>query len=95
MNKSPFRVRDKITGLYYCPSREIQVKDEDGYGRYVKSNLSTKGKVYFQDPRNHIKQFYDHTRAIIIKRAGGVGYEVKNLQLRDYIECEWEIEEFK
>lgn len=91
MNKVPFRVKDKITGLYYCPSRKINIKDSNGYGRKVKSNLSKKGKIYFIDPRNHIKQFYDHTRVVIETPENSFSI-IKNLQLRDYVENEWELE---
>lgn len=58
----PFRIKDKLTGLYYCPSREIKIKNPTtGYTRYIKSNLSKKGKIYFTNPIKHISIISDHT----------------------------------
>lgn len=60
----PFRLKDPVTGLYYCPLREIKVKHKDDkWGRYVKSNLSKKGKVYFTSQPLE-KTIDDHTQPI-------------------------------
>lgn len=75
----PFRLKDKTTGLYYCPSRTIQVKHESGQMSRVKSNLSKKGKIYFTDPRKHISGFYDHTQVSWTKEWNGSFYRAKPL----------------
>ena len=56
----PFRLKDKKTGLYYCPSRLIKV-DFNGKSQYVKSNLSKKGKIYFKPYWDNQRLCYDHT----------------------------------
>lgn len=60
-----YKVRDKKTGLFYCPVRKItaKIKDENGIERnvWVKSNLSKNGKIYNSDPRRHITSIRDHT----------------------------------
>lgn len=62
--KRPFRLKDPVTGLYYCPLRKVSVNpDKHAYGDYVKSNLSKKGKVYFSAQKLE-KQIYDHTSLI-------------------------------
>jgi hypothetical protein len=59
-----FKLKDPKTGLYYCPSREIKVNVISSRGekvsRYVKSNLSKRGKVYSTSQPLE-KQIYDHT----------------------------------
>jgi len=59
-----YRIRHLPSGLYFCPSRSIKVRLEgdspilQSIGRYIKSNLSDKGKVYVRRPS--IKQIGDH-----------------------------------
>lgn len=67
MNTTPFRLKDVITGLYYIPCRQIKVQN-----KYIKSNLSKKGKIYFNDPRKHITDFLDHTQ--LRKSATSIGF---------------------
>lgn len=57
-----YKVKDTVSGLYYCPSKDISIKLESGATRYVKTNLSKKGKLYRSDPRKHISSFFDHTK---------------------------------
>ena len=54
-----YKVRDKITGLYYCPARKVKVGKD-----YIRSNLSKKGKIYQSNPLKHILFFDDHTQPI-------------------------------
>ena len=90
--KTPCRLRDKVTGLYYCPSREIQVKDKKtGTSRYVKSNLSKKGKIYWSDPRKHISSVYDHTK-IILDSSKPYSEQLLGHELRKFISSEWDLE---
>lgn len=58
----PFRLKDPVTGLYYCPSREVTTKAPDGKKIWVKSNLSKKGKVYFKNYENGERSIRDHTQ---------------------------------
>lgn len=44
-----YKIRHNPTGMFYCPSRHVK-KDFDGKTKYVKSNLSTKGKIYEDKP---------------------------------------------
>jgi hypothetical protein len=57
-----YRIKHIPTGMYYCPSREIQVATADGRRRYVKSNLSRNGKLYNKKPSLLFvgKAFYNH-----------------------------------
>lgn len=72
--KRPFRLKDPVTGLYYCPSRKIKVNPENKpYGNYVKSNLSKKGKIYFSAQKLE-KHIFDHVNLIEI----GVSYHHTN-----------------
>jgi hypothetical protein len=92
MNK-PYRLKDKVTGLYYCPSRSVQVKDKKtGYSNYVKSNLSKKGKIYWSDPRKHIINVWDHTK-VVIDSTLSYSERITGHQLRPFILNEWELEE--
>lgn len=60
------RIYHKPSGLYYCPSRYILAIKPDGtkfsYQVYVKSNLSSKGKIYSHKPSlKHIGEIiYSH-----------------------------------
>jgi hypothetical protein len=46
-----YRVRHIPSGLYYCPSREVYVKDKElERPRYMKTNLSKTGKLYSRKP---------------------------------------------
>ena len=58
-----YRIKHLPTGLYYCPSRQVSVKPPTGgYSRWVKSNLSTKGKLYPRKPSlKNIDGIYNHT----------------------------------
>jgi len=56
-----YRLKDPKTGLYYCPSRDIKAILPDGRERYVKSNLSKKGKIYYKSYNNDIRHIHDHT----------------------------------
>lgn len=63
-----FRLKDKKTGLYYRPVRDIVVMCPDGKKRRIKSNLSDKaGKIYHVDPRSKIGSIQDHT---VLKETG-------------------------
>lgn len=64
MDVKPFRLKDPVTGLYYCPSREIKIKTPDGKSKYVKSNLSKKGKVYFKSYNDNEREILDHTQIV-------------------------------
>jgi hypothetical protein len=57
-----YRIKHLPTGMFYCPSREIQVATADGRKRYVKSNLSRNGKLYSKTPSLLFigKRFYNH-----------------------------------
>lgn len=80
MNK-PFRLKDQITNLYYCPVRAIKVN-----GQYIKSNLSKKGKVYFSNPIKHITDFLDHTKLIEDKRNAYLGRKSHKASCRKDVE---------
>jgi hypothetical protein len=86
----PFRLKHKLTGLYYIPLRDICVKHEEYGGRRVKSNLSKKGKIYFTDPRKHIGGFSNHTRLTWIKSHCNWYYAKPTTE--PFIESEWELE---
>jgi len=73
-----YKVKDIITGLYYTPSRHVKASN----GKYVKSNLSKSGKIYTQDPRKHIKNFYDHT-TIDERGLPTLRKDVNNLELEE------------
>jgi hypothetical protein len=81
-----YRMKHLPTGLYYCPSREIQVETDKGR-KYVKSNLSKKGKVYVNKPSvKYIgDKFYDHTLPPPEKDWMP--------RMRQCVESEWLIEE--
>jgi hypothetical protein len=56
-----YRIKHLPTGLYYRPSSEVQVKAA-GTKRYVKTNLSKKGKLYTQRPSESwfVGKIYNH-----------------------------------
>lgn len=76
----PFKLKDKITGLYYCPLRFVKVE-----GNYIKSNLSKNGKIYFKNPLKHIKWIEDHTqtekRENTSRPQSKVRTDVENLEI--------------
>lgn len=86
-----YRLKHLPTGLYFCPSREIQVKllGDDRKVRYVKSNLSKTGKAYLKKPTlAYVGQaYYTHLieSAKELTRNGNV--------VRPFIPSEWIIEE--
>jgi len=86
----PFRLKDRVTGLYYCPSRSVRIRGEHGELTWVKSNLSKKGKIYWTDPRKHIDSVYDHSNATVNNAE-----HIQNHQLRKFVWDEWELEEVK
>jgi len=67
-----YRVKHVPTGLYYCPSRNVRVTNNEGRRVGVRSNLSKKGKVYDKDPRSHISSIQDHTNLKTTSKWPGV-----------------------
>ena len=86
-----YRLKHLPTGLYFCPSREIQVKllGDDRHHRYVKSNLSKTGKTYLKKPTLAYigGGYYTHliNHANELTRNGNV--------VRPFVSEEWIIEE--
>ena len=74
-----FRLKDPQTGLYYCPSRDVKVLFPDGKEKYVKSNLSKKGKIYCATYDSNIRTICDHTQ-IVKDRYGGNRTLVRGVQ---------------
>jgi hypothetical protein len=75
-----YRIKHIPSGLYYCPSRKIIHKMEDippeRVSRYIKSNLSKKGKSYSSKPNlSYIGKIYYSKDGIIMP----------------FLEREWEI----
>ena len=80
-----YRIKHIPTGMYFCPSRQIQVATMDGRKRYVKSNLSRNGKLYNKMPTLLYigDRFYNH----MASRGETVTQE--------FHEAQWCIEEVK
>jgi hypothetical protein len=84
-----YRIKHKETGLYYCPARSVQnLGDKDykspNYRRYVKSNLSKKGKIYHREnpTMNNIPgSYYTHL------------HKYSTNQILRFDPDDWEIEE--
>lgn len=87
-----YRMKHKPSGMYFCPSRELKVRDGENWG-YVKSNLSKDGKIYPRNPSfGYIgKTFYDHSQ-ITWSNTGWKILSPRNL-LMPFRSQEWEIEE--
>lgn len=86
-----FRIKHKSTGLYFCPSRSISVKTEDGRREWVKSNLSKKGKVYIKYPSlKWCESIYDHTQLLETLPAWGSYRGWKSVHVKTPPEC-WEV----
>ena len=85
-----YKLRHKKTGLYFCPRRFVQIKF-DGQTYWIKSNLSKKGKLYQQDPRNKIQIVYDHTKPY--KFDNGWGYQIY-AETYDFNKEDFELVEF-
>lgn len=91
-----YRILHKPTGMYFCPSREIQVKLSDipsyygGDGLYVKSNLSKTGKTYLKRPsiKQIGKSYYTHLFSSAKDMAPGCHYRVLPV-----VADEWAVEE--
>lgn len=58
-----YRIKHLPTGLFFVPSRLIQVD-----GKYAKSNLSKRGKLYTHKPtlRYLDDTYYDHTKPPVV-----------------------------
>jgi hypothetical protein len=79
-----FRLKDPVTGLYYCPVRLVVVNYlEDGVKRstQIKSNLSKVGKIYYKD-LDVSKGVLDHTQF----KVDGKGYYCKAKALSRNVE---------
>ena len=80
-----FRIKHIPTGMYYCPNRHIQIR-HNGEKKYVKSNLSKKGKIYQKKPSlswiGHV--YYNH----LTGSMNGFDEPISHFN-----EEEWEIEE--
>jgi hypothetical protein len=89
-----YRILHKPTGLYFCPSREVKVKLSDeivsGSDRYIKSNLSKKGKAYIKRPSLAYvgSGYYTHLITSVLELKYGQGSCVK-----PFLEDEWAIVE--
>lgn len=90
-----YRLLHVPTGLYFCPSREVKVKLQDDVswqadGRYVKSNLSVKGKAYTKKPSMKFlgSSYYTH---LITSVKELNGYAQKSC-LKPVVLSEWQIE---
>ena len=95
-----FRMKHIPTGLYYCPSREVQAPDPTGVceGRRrpeVKSNLSKIGKIYGRRPTlKYIGTpgFSSHIGSVIKNNGGWITAEPSH---HVFVESDWIIEEVK
>ena len=89
-----YRILHKPTGLYFCPSREVKVQLSDetvaGMVRYIKSNLSKKGKAYIKRPSLAYvgSGYYTHLITSVLELKYGRGSCVK-----PFLEDEWVIVE--
>ena len=93
---SVYRIRHVPSGLYFCPSREVKVKLQDDVswqasGRYVKSNLSVKGKAYTKKPSLTFlgSLYYTH----LITKVSELNSHSRNACLVPVVPSEWQIEE--
>lgn len=91
-----YRILHVPTGMFFCPSREVRVKLNDGNvyqqaGCYVKSNLSKTGKVYGKKPSiTYVgRNYYTH----LITSAQQLNGRVGNYCLLPVLESEWRIQE--
>lgn len=84
-----YRIKHKLTGLFFTPVRQIKCKIE-GVDKYVKSNLSIKGKIYLdKKPKlsNLTKILNTHVYFNGVYKSKCNGFYF------DFNENDWEIEE--
>lgn len=91
-----YRIKHVISGMYFCPSREIKVKLMDGStyqqnGCYVKSNLSKSGKTYLRKPS--LKQIGSHYYTHLITSVRQLNTGSGKYCMLPVMENEWIIEE--
>ena len=86
-----YRLKHLPSGLYFCPSRKIQLKI-NGKRYWVKSNLAKKGKVYSFTPSfGWLKYgFYNHLQ--FDSMTVDIWSQPKS-KLSPFISSEWIIEE--
>lgn len=91
-----YRILHKATGLYFCPSREVKVRllEDDAWqaaGRYVKSNLSVRGKAYTRKPSLTFlgSTYYTH----LILRANELNSHSGDNCVLPVVLSDWQIEE--
>jgi hypothetical protein len=99
MQHKLYRIKHLPTGMYFLPCREIKVKIPDGNthqqnGVYVKSNLSSKGKLYFKKPSlNFLKYgFYSHLITSVTQLNSQYG---RHYFVSSFDEADWVIEELE
>lgn len=91
-----YRIRHVPTGMYFCPSREVKVKLQDGQpwqqsGVYVKSNLSKTGKTYLRKPSLAYvgTNYYTH----LITSVRELNDRVGSCCMKPVVESEWQIDQ--
>lgn len=90
-----YRLKHIPTGLYFCPSRELTVRNSEGKASWVKSNLSEDGKVYTRKPSfKYLGEWiYDHTEITWGSPYDYGGYTRANPSRLEIVESDWIVEE--
>ena len=86
-----YKIKHIPSGLYFCPSRKIRLPNGVHKGKYVKSNLSKKGKIYIAMPSlKWVETIYSHLIDFDVMSDWEI-YRNKNLIKTE--EKDWLIEE--